>query len=1175
MSAARSRPNEMQWLAHKSFIREEYLFKDVPVKTLVETLATRGLHITKAQLEYRLRKWRFLKYLDEQLWQYIERTISSRESQKKKSEVIFCGRRIDRLKVLKETRRHRETSIFKQLTIPTQDLFRYGDLNITQTSQFDPPLQILGNLGWFQTGGVTRGVSELVSVLTRIMPELYAEEHFHTAQGLISGPNDRSALELFKILIYKISNGIERVYYTEWQTIGPFLRSCLMAFPLDLKILRNKSIVLQAFFDNLFKQEVFSRASNNLFTSPLDTIQWLLDLGQNPNCCLNGVFGDFGTSVKSAVKSGDLELTQLLLDCHVRVHGSQAEFEVRTLFNTTWSGVTTVASKLRMIQFVLRFYNRPDWPKDDLWGAIYQRDIGLARDILAQDPGATEEQVPVRKDERYVSWNPETYLEFKSTLTAAAIAGDDFLTLMLDILEGSGRLANSITTDLLIASSFERDVEIVRRLLKSWTLSITCNSTGATPLQAAVAGGNLPVCGLYLEIYGGVSPALMALAACRGHEDVLSMLISFENCVNEPLTKHDFVGFMHRWKCPASHRETPFSIIETIIYQGILDGDKAVANCLTILIEAGARFKEGGIAYLAHRGVEEPLRAALAAGSNPDDQNDEGFSALECALKPPTRSGMTIKGSLEAHSSALKSIRFGQTKDSSLIVEILLQAKARLVGGEVVTAIRNHDEASLCLLLRHGGTLKDTDRWGRNCLEAEILAQNNGLIQQIVEEAKDTVDLAPICAALQMEDRELVQRLLPRLHVQADCDFIQGTAIGLAARCGYLDILEELHVRSSQHLISDEALLPFHRNDLHGTLDLTDYYMDGTSGVSLKTHPFIYPCKCGHFTPFLKGSPLALAALGENSSGFQRLLEKGYRADFITLTVLLKWGVATGFVELLRRHQPRLDDLSPVPRMTTPLCVAIQKGNTLLTNCLVEAGMDVNGYDKTLQGSYSPLQIAVRKKDLTLMDYLLAKGASVNSPPGFFDGLTALQAAVKGGNIGLANMLLQHGARVNARGSKIRGSALELAAYSGNIDMLQLLLHHGAITTGLGREQFVMAVYSAMQGAYHTAAQFLKDKRGWTEADESLLQHLSEVKDSIVYLGEGCKMCRTYCCGEIHDTDSPCIHDFSAEEEDYFAANCRRCNEFDDIASNSGDVEDMKATSCGHVTANRSLDLDA
>ncbi|SPJ76029.1 uncharacterized protein FTOL_05760 [Fusarium torulosum] len=1133
MSETRPQPNEAQWLAHKSFIRQEYLFRGTSLKRLVEILAIRGLQITKAQLEYKLKKWQFSKNLDKQSWQYIEREISSRESQRKKSEVIFCGRRIERLKVLKETRRHSETSIFKQLTIrpaspassqlivrtpppfemnaewpdslpwlcflneywnSAQDGFRSRDLAIAQTSRFDLLPHILCNLGWVQTTGVTRGVSELVSVLTSIMPELYAGEHFHTAQGLTSGSNTQSALELFKILVYRISNGIGRIWLAEWQTISAFLTSCLIAFPLDLKTLRTESIVFQAFFDNLLKQEVWLRIHGDLLTSlrPLDTIRWLLDLGQNPNCCLNGVFGGFGTSVREAAAFGDLELIQLLLDCHVRVHGSQAEFELRVLIDATMSGPRSSASKLRMLQFLSGFYNFSGW-QAVLYAAIRLGDIGLVRDILAQDPDAIERKRSTRYDDEYSKWNPENYPEFKGHLTAAAIAGDDFLTLMLDHLEGSGRLTNSVTTDLLIAASSARGIGIVRRLLRTRTLSMTCDSMGATPLLAAVAGGNLPVCELYLEIDGRVSPAHIALAACRGHGDVLFMLISFENCVNEPLTEQDFVGFMDDLDSPPSHREKPFSILETIIYQDLWHENEAIAHCLTILIEAGARFKGGEIAKLAYHGAEEPLRAALAAGGNPDDQNDQGFSALECALRPTEENSR-------------------QMKKCSLIVEILLQAKARLVGGEVVTAIRNCDEASMCLLLRHGGTLKDTDSWGRTCLEAEILARNNGLIQKILEEANDTIDLAPVCAALQMEDWELVHRLLPRLHVQAECLSMQGTAIGLAAASGNLDILESLHTRFSRPPISYEALLPF-RQCLDGRLETITRRGSITDGksigkmihVGIESLAIVYPCKYCQLTPCLKASPLALAALGENHSGFQRLLEKGYRADIITLTILAEWRVTAEFVELLKIHQPRLDNLSPLPRMVTPLCIAIQRENTLLTNYLVEAGMDVNGYDKILRGSYSPLQSAVLEGNLALMGYLLAKGASVNHPPSRVEGLTALQAAVIGGHIGLANMLLQHGARINARGTRFQGSALELAARSGNIDMLQLLLHHGAITTGPGRRNFVRAVAFAMDLSYHTTVRFLKGKCGWTKADESLLRQLKEVGGFVEHPWMDCK----------------------------------------------------------------------
>jgi hypothetical protein len=395
------------------------------------------------------------------------------------------------------------------------------------------------------------------------MPEWYVGEHFKTAQCLTSGPDPQSALELFRILIYKISNGIQEFIDAEWLAISVFLRSFLIYCPLDIKKLRADSTVFQAFFENLFKQEVWSRIKNDRSASlwPLSTIQWLLKLGQDPNCCLNGSFGDLGTTIRGAVAVGDIELVQLLLDRHVRIHSTQAEFELRTLTAATLSGFGSDASKLRTLQFLSGYYKYADW-KTILAAAFHLRDIGLVRDILGQNHDVTEEQVPVRWNGEYHQLGPEIYLEVKSTLTSAAIAGDDFLTLMLDHMEGSGRLTNSITIDLLIAAGFERDVEIVRRLLKARTLPITCNSTGATPLQAAVAGGNLPVCELYLHTYGGVSPALIALAACRGHKDVLLMLIGSDNCVNEPLTQQDFVGVLAALSCPASNQGIQFSVLE-------------------------------------------------------------------------------------------------------------------------------------------------------------------------------------------------------------------------------------------------------------------------------------------------------------------------------------------------------------------------------------------------------------------------------------------------------------------------------------------------------------------------------------------------------------------------------------------------------------------------------------
>ncbi|KAF9765216.1 hypothetical protein IL306_002546 [Fusarium sp. DS 682] len=108
MSTARAQTTDEQWLEHKAFIRYEYLVKDTSLKDLILRLADRGLHTTKARLEYRLKLWRFSKNLDQETWRYIARKIKRRRDIGKESEVIYNGNRIEKSKVIKETTRHRK-----------------------------------------------------------------------------------------------------------------------------------------------------------------------------------------------------------------------------------------------------------------------------------------------------------------------------------------------------------------------------------------------------------------------------------------------------------------------------------------------------------------------------------------------------------------------------------------------------------------------------------------------------------------------------------------------------------------------------------------------------------------------------------------------------------------------------------------------------------------------------------------------------------------------------------------------------------------------------------------------------------------------------------------------------------------------------------------------------------
>ncbi|KAM0244251.1 hypothetical protein ACHAP5_006464 [Fusarium lateritium] len=1213
MTSEKPRPSESQWLEHKTFIRQEYLVKDTSLKHLMDALASRGLHATKAQLEYKLKKWQFCKNLDRQSWQYIERKINTRKSQGKESEVIHYGRRLDRLKVAKEMRRHSETNIFKQLaarmstlasitfleshisietdapspansqlivcTPPSYEtsmewpeslpwlrflnrhwnsaqlLFQPSTLTIAQAQHFGLLLNILDRPGSFSIIGASNGTSKLESLLSNTIPESYPGELSRTAHSLISGPIDDSVLNLFKILVYRISNGTRLVYGDEWEKISTILRSSLRGLPQNLKTLPTDSVVFQAFLDSTFQHEIYHRTCRNPNAAfwPLDLIRWILELGQDPNCPMDQCFGLYCTPIGKAIEVGDLELAQLLLHFHARCDDSQAKSDKGTIIDIALQSSMSDAIKVRTLEFLLQHDNGTD-VEEMLSAAISLRDMDLAQTILYQDVDVTKQVVQTQRYSSYRKFDLEHYLDFKSPLTTAAIAGDDFLTLMLDYLEYSDQLTNSVTVDLLIAAAFGRSVEIMRRLLNIRPLSTASNAKGSTPLQAAVAGGNIPVCQMLLEIDQRLPPGLVYLAASFGHENVLLMLRPF---ALHGLGRHlnqSFVGLMSNRCCSSC-------VLDRIIVERFKALHESAVNCLTILIEQGARMEKGKIAKLACHWLEEPLKAALASGGNPNDQDDQGLTALQCAL-------MRQEGPAS------------EIDKGPLIVEILLQAKARLTGGEVVAAIQNENEACISLLCDYGATLGDCDSTGKTCLEAAIFAQNTELIQDILEKLDPSIDLRPVCAALQMENRALAEQLLLRLGLKEECPSMQATAIGLAAASGYFDIFDELESRFFPFdRLALKALLPY-TSTRYGDLwamERTDPNYDDISDEYLQNLVIEYPCKTCRFTPCVKASPLALVACGGNVSGFQKLLEKGYRACTLTMTILAKLKmdeIVPEFVELLKIYQPRLEHLLPFPGIRNPLTTAIINDNITLFKYLVEGGMDVNANDKALILGWSPLQTAVWKENLDVVHYLLGKGAAVNGPPNLQDGRTALQAAVMGRHIGLANILIERGARINARGARIDGhTALEWAADTGHIDMLQLLLHHGAITTGPGRRQFVIAVGIAMKFAHNGAVKFLKRECGWTEADEGLLQQYRDPERTRWYgyesydWGEGCVVCRTYCCDEIHNSDASCIHDYSAKEEESFADVCRVCNELDD-SSESDHEAFTEATSCRHQAVN-------
>ncbi|KAI7768158.1 hypothetical protein LZL87_012007 [Fusarium oxysporum] len=1020
MSGTISQPSEPDWLKHKNWIRYEYLVKETSLKDLMVLLRAQGFHTTKGQLEYKLKSWDIFRNLDKEAWKYVERTIGKRKQEGKESDVIYCGRRLQRTKVTKETNRHRETNIIARFKTPPPPSAS-SQVSICTPPTFQTDFEWPSSLPWLRLRNIwdiiikdtgskdvtvhhndpskadialslmvrrltlhdkkkpSVSLSKLIALVIDIIPEQYPGEHIKIAQNLFAGPTAEFLSECVKVLICMMSNS--SVTEDDRQLdffpclLGPGLNDLLSSFSK----LRSKSPNIRAFLERLFKYEIHEATSPFINSGDrprsLSLIRRLLELGQDPNCpCAvyyrRNIF--LFTPIQQATEAGYLELIQLLLRFHARPIDPPTRNQKDALINIALNSGCSSAQKLRVLELLFDhlFLNKDEM----LRAAIELGDVVLMVKMLecGADPTSYETSWlhPARRREQLHSFS-QTYFAKPSPLMMVVKTGGIMATSMLDYLLLKGQPAPSILAEACIAAAYGGDDAIVRRLDEMHPFETTCSREGITPLQAAVVGGNVTVCQYLLERYGGAS------------------------------------------------------------------------------------------------GV------ALVAGSNPDDEDGSGRTALQCAL--------SRNWYIESHPYSIR----------EFTVKLLMHAGAKATGGEVVRAIYLREQDTVLYLLQHGGTLTDVDDTGRGCLEAEIEAQNDRTLQDALEIQEFAIDAGPFCAAIQVQDWDLVTRLFGRAHKPTDCHLLEGTAVGLAAGAGKTDILNMLLNRFTHPSVLRSAILPLEfKNE---NLEVFDGYRERAGYWRAPTAEEGGPSRS-------EGSPLTLAALGENTSGFRELLRCGCSMDRIAWTTIADSERCSNYLQLLREFGCRLGTSTKQDsQLRTALCKAIDVGNHDMARYLVEVGADVNEFDISIAARSSPLQCAVKKGDIDMAVYLLQQGSNINAPPGFSQSATALQFAAIGGHIGFAGHLIQLGARVNARGSGRFGrSALEGAAEHGRLDMLALLVHFGAVTTGQGRQQLINAIAYAQANALHTVVEWLKEICDWADADQALLE-LTEICYVAVY----------------------------------------------------------------------------
>lgn len=251
-------------------------------------------------------------------------------------------------------------------------------------------------------------------------------------------------------------------------------------------------------------------------------------------------------------------------------------------------------------------------------------------------------------------------------------------------------------------------------------------------------------------------------------------------------------------------------------------------------------------------------------------------------------------------------------------------------------------------------------------------------------------------------------------------------------------------------------------------LHITAYW-----GLSHITEKLIERGENVHAEDHNKRTPLICAAMNGHGDVAYVLLDKGANINTrdVSAATPLHAAVSNDHVDVARLFLLRgIDANVQDSEGYSPMYLAASNGNLAMMDLMLLRGARA---DKLENSRLSPLEIASRSGHSAAVLWLLMKGVEVNINNGFAlveaihakqphivrillevgahvnvvseIGDTALGAAVKQGNLNIAQRLIAAGADVNACVSSVeKVTPLQIAALQGDQDLVNVLIHEGA-----------------------------------------------------------------------------------------------------------------------------------
>ncbi|KAK8255637.1 ankyrin repeat-containing domain protein [Phyllosticta capitalensis] len=417
-------------------------------------------------------------------------------------------------------------------------------------------------------------------------------------------------------------------------------------------------------------------------------------------------------------------------------------------------------------------------------------------------------------------------------------------------------------------------------------------------------------------------------------------------------------------------------------------------SCVEILLGAGA------LENVRDRRHNTPLMNAVLYGhsevvrvllDNSVDVNHSGSDHGRTALSTAVALGQSDMVNLLLDKKAKIEVKHGPvllseaaSRGDEKIMELLLNAGAKVDeetgANALITAALKGNEHIVNMLLSRNANVDWQDPEGYTCLH---WAAKNGDLE--------------ICEVLVNHGAKLETK------TKEDLKLTPGmTPLLLAAKCKHSPVVEFLLSREAEIDAMDcKGYTSLHRAARKGNLEICEVLVNHRANLESKTKEDL---------EFNAGmTPLLLASTYNHSP----------------------------IVEFLLGHEAKVDAIDC--EGYTSLHRAAEYGNLESCEALVNHCADLELKTRA-NWQATPLQLAAWFKHVSVVNFLLSRGAKINERDE--NGRTSLHNAAKKGLLTICEVLLQHDAAMDLKDKK-KKTPLFLAIQNGHSDVVKLLLKHG------------------------------------------------------------------------------------------------------------------------------------